>query len=72
MSHMSHTRPAAHGAFERVSDFAGGLRTRFQQYCMFRETLSDLSALTDRELTDLGIRRTDLRRVARDAAYRQF
>ena len=34
-----------------------------------RETYRELSALTDRELGDLGIARSNLRHIAHEAAY---
>ena len=40
-------------------------RTRRKVY---RVTLAELSALTDRDLNDLGIARTDITRLAREAA----
>jgi uncharacterized protein YjiS (DUF1127 family) len=33
----------------------------------YRETISELGRMTDRELSDLGIGRADIRRVARTA-----
>ena len=33
----------------------------------YRETVSELGRMTDRELSDLGIGRADIRRVARTA-----
>ena len=33
----------------------------------YRETVSELGRMTDRELNDLGIGRADIRRVARTA-----
>mgnify|MGYP001181000387 CR=1 FL=1 len=37
----------------------------FTQWRRFRSTVNELSRLTDRELTDLGITRFDIERVAR-------
>lgn len=33
----------------------------------YRQTVSELGRMTPRELSDLGIERTDIRRVAREA-----
>lgn len=46
-----------------------GLRTRFQQYRVYRNTLNELRTLSDRELADLGLHRSMLRRIAYQAAY---
>ena len=36
----------------------------------YRATVRELEALSDRELDDLGIGRSEIRDIARDAAYR--
>lgn len=52
-----------------AADWLQGLKTRFQNYRMYRNTLNELSALSDRELADLGLHRSILNRVAFQAAY---
>ena len=42
---------------------------RFTQYRMYRKTLDELSTLSSRELNDLGLNRSMLKNVAREAAY---
>ncbi|UWQ90086.1 DUF1127 domain-containing protein [Aliisedimentitalea scapharcae] len=49
--------------------FVDTLVARFSRYAMFRRTMNELSALSDRELSDLGLSRSQLRRVAHQAAY---
>ncbi|MBP1849879.1 DUF1127 domain-containing protein [Rhizobium halophytocola] len=39
----------------------------FNNWRKYRQTITELGRMTDRELTDLGIGRSDIRRVARDA-----
>jgi uncharacterized protein YjiS (DUF1127 family) len=46
------------------------LATRYKKYRLYRETLSGLNALSDRELSDLGLHRSELRRVAKTSAQR--
>lgn len=41
---------------------------RYRQWRRYRETVRELKALTPRELTDLGIRPTDISRLAREAS----
>ncbi len=53
-----------------VADWFHGLQTRFTQYRMYRKTLKELSVLGNRELEDLGLNRSMLKRVAYQAAYR--
>ncbi|MFO1032628.1 MAG: DUF1127 domain-containing protein [Hyphomicrobiales bacterium] len=44
------------------------LKTRITAWKRYNRTVAELSALTNRELSDLGIARTDIQRVAREAA----
>ena len=52
----------------RVSLFSG-LTRRVSQYRTYRQTLTELECLSERELTDLGINRGQLRAIAYRAAY---
>ncbi|WP_372573744.1 DUF1127 domain-containing protein [Ruegeria jejuensis] len=55
-----------------LSGFYAGiesLKNRFEQYRVYRRTLSELSALSDRELADLGMHRGMIRSIAMEAAY---
>ncbi|ASV86098.1 MULTISPECIES: DUF1127 domain-containing protein [Ochrobactrum] len=45
------------------------LRTQFSRWMQYRENLRELSGCSDRELYDLGLSRTDIRRVAHEAAF---
>lgn len=44
------------------------LKTRITAWKRYSRTVSELNALSNRELADLGIARTDIQRVAREAA----
>jgi uncharacterized protein YjiS (DUF1127 family) len=44
------------------------LKTRITIWKRYNRTVSELTALSNRELADLGIMRTDISRVAREAA----
>lgn len=44
------------------------LKTRISTWRRYNRTVSELNALTNRELDDLGIMRADIGRVAREAA----
>ncbi|MDP5217837.1 DUF1127 domain-containing protein [Ruegeria sp. 2205SS24-7] len=55
-----------------LSGFYAGienLKNRFEQYRLYRRTLSELSALSDRDLADLGIHRSMIRQIAMEASY---
>jgi uncharacterized protein YjiS (DUF1127 family) len=43
------------------------LKTRITTWKRYSRTVSELTALSNRELADLGIMRTDISRVAREA-----
>ena len=43
------------------------IRDSFKNWRDYRKTVGELNALTNRELTDLGINRHDIHRVARSA-----
>lgn len=59
-------RPA-HGGWLRTWLLAG--RTRLVRYWLYRKTLSELSRLDTDQLDDLGLSRSMLKRVARQAVY---
>lgn len=44
-------------------------RVAIAQYRSYRHTLAELEALSNRELSDLGLSRASIRDVAREAAY---
>ena len=44
------------------------LNTRIQRWNRYSKTVNELSALSNRDLADLGIARTDIRRIAKEAA----
>ena len=45
------------------------LRQRYSRYRLYRSTLRELSRLSDRGLADLGLSRSMIRSLAREAAY---
>lgn len=58
-------------AVKLASPFAylDGLLAKFARYRLYRQTVNELSALTGRELADLGLNRSEIKRVAYQAAY---
>lgn len=54
---------------EQIGITAQGIRGTWERYKAYRATFAELNALTDRQLTDLGIGRTSIKGVARRAAY---
>ena len=45
-----------------------GIRQTFKQWAAYQQTVRELAALDNRQLSDLGITRTDIQRIARDHA----
>lgn len=43
-------------------------KTRFVRYRIYRQTVNELSDLSNRELADLGLHRSMIRRLAQQAA----
>lgn len=57
------------GLGDRFAAMIAGLRKAMAQRAIFRRTVNELKALSNRELRDLGIHRSMITRVAREAAY---
>lgn len=62
-----HTPRAGWLAFLR--DSALSMRAAWQRSRVYMNTYNELSALSTRELNDLGIQRSNISRVAYEAAY---
>ena len=59
------TTAAAGGLRDRLS----AIRAAWSQWRVYRRTLDELSELSDRELSDLGVARGSIRAIALEAAY---
>lgn len=46
-------------------DLVKSLNDKYQSHAEYKETLKELSKLTDKELNDIGIARGDIRSIAR-------
>ncbi|MCC5971431.1 MAG: DUF1127 domain-containing protein [Pararhodobacter sp.] len=55
--------------FSTVRDFFAGLADSWNRYITFRRTYEELSALSTRELQDMGVSRSMITRLAYEAAY---
>ncbi len=53
---------------QELSVFVTYLLSKIRAYMRYRETVRELSILTDRELDDLGISRFEIENVAREHA----
>ncbi len=63
------TTPAGASIWQRLSEMAATLSERRAQHRAYASTVNQLVALSDRDLTDMGIHRADIHDIARQAAY---
>ena len=54
---------------ERVRTALSGFADEMVRRRVYRTTLTELQSLSNRELADMGMARSELRRIAYDAAY---
>ena len=45
-----------------------GIRQTFKKWAAYKQTVRELASLDNRQLSDLGIVRTDIQHIARDHA----
>lgn len=57
------------GLLRRIAALVTSFREARQRGRVFRQTMRELNALTERELADLGIARSMITRIAHEAAY---
>ncbi|WP_296765271.1 DUF1127 domain-containing protein [Sediminimonas sp.] len=69
MAHVTDIRAPRSALVDRISAMLKSLAERHARYAAFRETVSELSELSDRELADIGLSRTQIRSVAMEHAY---
>ena len=71
MTYTTHSDRAFSGAslWQRLSDLRARLAERRAQDQAYRTTMRELSAQSDRDLTDLGIHRADIHAIAQEAVY---
>lgn len=60
------------GALAALRGLVARIRERIEEERRYRQTLRELSSLSDRELDDIGIGRGQIREVAREAARRRM
>jgi uncharacterized protein YjiS (DUF1127 family) len=69
MAYVNTTRVAAERPLIGFAGWIAGLKAAYARRSLYLRTLNELRALTDRELTDLGLSRVGIEDVAREAAY---
>lgn len=68
MAFASDIRSTATGQ-SRLGATFGELAARYARYTLYRKTLNELASLSNRELSDMGLCRSQIRSVAYEHAY---
>lgn len=68
MAYAQSTRTATPGIADRIHALFTAAQEALGRRRVYRQTLNELNALTDRELADLGIARSMISRIAIEAA----
>ena len=63
------TDVASHGIADKFAAFVADYRAKAARRKLYRDTLTELRALTARDLADLGLHSSMLQRIAYQAAY---
>lgn len=69
MAAVNHISASKGTVAENGLAFVEALKVKFARYRVYRETISELSSLSNRELADLGLNRSMIKRLALQAAY---
>lgn len=69
MANIITNTPVHAGPVQRLQAALQTIAKRYAQYRVYRNTLTELQGLTGRELADLGLNYSEIRRVAYHAAY---
>jgi uncharacterized protein YjiS (DUF1127 family) len=69
MAYAANSATVATAKAPGFSGFLASLSERLRQYRVYRETYNELSTLSDRELNDLGMSRSMIRRLAIEASH---
>ncbi len=69
MAHIAQTHGAQTGIAAWFGNLMSTARTQMERRKVYRQTKSELDSLSNRELCDLGISRSMIRRLALEAAY---
>ncbi|SMX33741.1 DUF1127 domain-containing protein [Actibacterium lipolyticum] len=69
MAHAQHIQVAHNGFGEWLRQVIAVTRDALERRRVYRQTVSELGALSNRELADLGISRSMIRSLAKETAY---
>jgi len=69
MADLNATRIAPLGLGDRIASALSSIKDAARRRAVYRQTLRELNALSARDLHDLGIHKSMIGRIAREAAY---
>jgi uncharacterized protein YjiS (DUF1127 family) len=69
MAYVNSSRAAQSAVSERAFGLFAGFSAAMQRRRVYMQTLNELRSLSERDLADLGIARSMISEIARDAAY---
>lgn len=69
MAYVNSSRAASFSPADRISGVFAQFKLQIARRAVYNQTVRELVQLSDRELADLGIARTDIPAVAREAAF---
>ncbi|MFW8635074.1 DUF1127 domain-containing protein [Cribrihabitans pelagius] len=69
MAYSTLSAPAASGFSLRLRTAVSGLAQTWRQRMEYKRTVNELRALSDRELSDIGLHRSAIRGIARTQVY---
>ena len=69
MAYITETHGLRATILGRIADFLGEMAKSYTDARLMQRTYDELDSLSQRELDDLGIDKTDIARIAREATY---
>ena len=69
MAYANATRTGEWGILASVNGLVARIGDARRRYSVYRQTITELKALNDRDLADLGIARSSINTIATEAAY---
>jgi uncharacterized protein YjiS (DUF1127 family) len=69
MAYMNTSSTAGFGLMDRIANLVKSTKESLHRRRVYTQTVSELRALSTRELNDLGINRSMITRIALEAAY---
>ncbi len=69
MAYATTSRVAGYGLIERLNSFRANLADRRAKLNVYRSTVDQLAAMSNRDLADIGIARGMIESIAHEAAY---